>query len=65
MIPTGGVNLENAADMIRAGAEALGIGGDLVTASALASGDTHPITDVARAYVGIVREARQEMAHKN
>jgi 2-dehydro-3-deoxyphosphogluconate aldolase/(4S)-4-hydroxy-2-oxoglutarate aldolase len=65
MIPTGGVNLENAADMIRAGAEALGIGGDLVTASALASGDTQPITDVARAYVGIVREARQEMAHKN
>jgi 2-dehydro-3-deoxyphosphogluconate aldolase/(4S)-4-hydroxy-2-oxoglutarate aldolase len=65
MIPTGGVNLENAADMIRAGAEALGIGGDLVTASALAAGDTAPITDVARAYVGIVREARQEMAHKN
>jgi 2-dehydro-3-deoxyphosphogluconate aldolase/(4S)-4-hydroxy-2-oxoglutarate aldolase len=65
MIPTGGVNLENAADMIRAGAEALGIGGDLVTASALAAGDTQPITDVARAYVGIVREARQEMAHKN
>jgi 2-dehydro-3-deoxyphosphogluconate aldolase / (4S)-4-hydroxy-2-oxoglutarate aldolase len=65
MIPTGGVNLENAADMIRAGAEALGIGGDLVTASALAAGDTAPITDVARAYVGIVREARQDMAHKN
>jgi 2-dehydro-3-deoxyphosphogluconate aldolase/(4S)-4-hydroxy-2-oxoglutarate aldolase len=65
MIPTGGVNLENAADMIRAGAEALGIGGDLVTAAALAAGDTAPITDVARAYVGIVREARQEMAHKN
>jgi 2-dehydro-3-deoxyphosphogluconate aldolase/(4S)-4-hydroxy-2-oxoglutarate aldolase len=65
MIPTGGVNLENAGEMIRAGAEALGIGGDLVTASALAAGDTAPITDVARAYVGIVREARQEMAHKN
>jgi 2-dehydro-3-deoxyphosphogluconate aldolase / (4S)-4-hydroxy-2-oxoglutarate aldolase len=65
MIPTGGVNLENAADMIRAGAEALGIGGDLVTASALASGETQPITDAARSYVAIVREARQEMARKN
>jgi len=65
MIPTGGVNLENAGEMIRAGAEALGIGGDLVTASALAAGDTQPITDVARAYVAIVREARQEMARKN
>ena len=65
MIPTGGVNLENAADMIRAGAEALGIGGDLVTAAALAAGDPLPITDVARAYVAIVREARHEMARKN
>ncbi|HTJ87950.1 MAG TPA: bifunctional 4-hydroxy-2-oxoglutarate aldolase/2-dehydro-3-deoxy-phosphogluconate aldolase, partial [Terriglobales bacterium] len=45
MIPTGGVNLETAGDMIRAGAEALGIGGELVSASALASGDTQPITD--------------------
>jgi len=58
MIPTGGVNLETAGDMIRAGAEALGIGGELVSASALASGDTQPITDAARKYVAIVREAR-------
>jgi 2-dehydro-3-deoxyphosphogluconate aldolase/(4S)-4-hydroxy-2-oxoglutarate aldolase len=65
MIPTGGVNLETAGDMIRAGAEALGIGGELVSASALASGDTQPITDVARAYVAIVRETRHEMARKN
>jgi 2-dehydro-3-deoxyphosphogluconate aldolase/(4S)-4-hydroxy-2-oxoglutarate aldolase len=65
MIPTGGVNLETAADMIRAGAEALGIGGELVSASALASGDTQPITDAAHKYVAIVRETRQEMARKN
>jgi len=65
MIPTGGVNLETAAEMIRAGAAALGIGGELVSASALASGDTQPITDAARQYVAIVREARQEMARKN
>jgi 2-dehydro-3-deoxyphosphogluconate aldolase/(4S)-4-hydroxy-2-oxoglutarate aldolase len=65
LIPTGGVNLENASDMIRAGAEALGVGGELVSASALASGDTLAITDAARKYVAIVREARQEMARKN
>ena len=65
MIPTGGVNLETAADMIRAGAEALGIGGELVSASALASGDIQPITDAAHKYVAIVRETRQEMARKN
>ena len=65
MIPTGGVNLETAADIIRAGAEALGIGGELVSASALASGDIQPITDAAHKYVAIVRETRQEMARKN
>jgi len=65
MVPTGGVNLETAAEMIRAGAAALGIGAELVSASALASGDTQPITDAARQYVAIVREARQEMARKN
>ena len=60
MIPTGGVNLETAADMIRAGAEALGIGGELVSAAALASGDATPITDAARKYVEIVQRARAE-----
>ena len=58
MIPTGGVNLETAADMIRAGAEALGIGGELVSAAALEAGDATPITVAARQYVAIVKEAR-------
>jgi 2-dehydro-3-deoxyphosphogluconate aldolase/(4S)-4-hydroxy-2-oxoglutarate aldolase len=64
MIPTGGVNLETAADLIRAGAEALGIGGELVSAAALAAGDTRPITEAARKYVDIVRQTRQEIARK-
>jgi 2-dehydro-3-deoxyphosphogluconate aldolase/(4S)-4-hydroxy-2-oxoglutarate aldolase len=58
MVPTGGVNLETAADFIRAGADALGIGGELVSASALASGKTEGITQAARQYLAIVREAR-------
>jgi 2-dehydro-3-deoxyphosphogluconate aldolase / (4S)-4-hydroxy-2-oxoglutarate aldolase len=64
MIPTGGVNLETAADLIRAGSEALGIGGELVSGSALAAGDTKPITEAARNYVGIVQETRKQISLK-
>lgn len=62
MIPTGGVNLDTAADFILAGAEALGVGGELVSASALKSGKTNEITEAARRFVAIVREARQQSA---
>src|SRR5215469_1609337 len=64
MIPTGGVNLETAADLIRAGSEALGIGGELVSATALAAGDPRPITEAARKYVALVRETRQQISLK-
>jgi 2-dehydro-3-deoxyphosphogluconate aldolase / (4S)-4-hydroxy-2-oxoglutarate aldolase len=59
VIPTGGVNFDTAADFILAGAEALGVGGELVSASALKSGKTNQITEAARRFVAIVREARQ------
>jgi 2-dehydro-3-deoxyphosphogluconate aldolase/(4S)-4-hydroxy-2-oxoglutarate aldolase len=58
MIPTGGVNLTTAADFILAGAAALGIGGELVSTSALESGDLAPIVEAARSFVSIVRNAR-------
>jgi 2-dehydro-3-deoxyphosphogluconate aldolase/(4S)-4-hydroxy-2-oxoglutarate aldolase len=58
MVPTGGVNLTTAADFILAGAAALGIGGELVSASALESGDTAPIVEAAQEFVSIVRNAR-------
>jgi 2-dehydro-3-deoxyphosphogluconate aldolase/(4S)-4-hydroxy-2-oxoglutarate aldolase len=58
MIPTGGVNLSTAADFILAGAVALGIGGELVSAAALESGNTAPIVEAARSFVSIVRNAR-------
>ena len=61
MIPTGGVNLETAADLIRAGAEALGVGAELVSASALQSGNLKEITETARKFVAIVRETRVSM----
>lgn len=59
MVPTGGVNLQTAGDFIKAGSAALGIGGELVSAAALKSGNLAQITDTARQFVSIVREARQ------
>ena len=58
MVPTGGVNLSTAAEFIKAGAEALGVGGELISASALEAGDTHRIAEAARQFVAVVREAR-------
>jgi 2-dehydro-3-deoxyphosphogluconate aldolase/(4S)-4-hydroxy-2-oxoglutarate aldolase len=60
MVPTGGVNLETAADFIRAGADALGIGGELVSAAACKSGNLSVVTEAARLYVDIVQEARRQ-----
>lgn len=59
MIPTGGVNLKTAADFIRAGAAALGVGGEIVSQDALKSGDTAAILQAARQFVAAVREARE------
>jgi 2-dehydro-3-deoxyphosphogluconate aldolase/(4S)-4-hydroxy-2-oxoglutarate aldolase len=58
LIPTGGVSLETAADFIHAGSAALGIGSELVPASALDSGKTGVITELAMQFLEIVREAR-------
>jgi 2-dehydro-3-deoxyphosphogluconate aldolase/(4S)-4-hydroxy-2-oxoglutarate aldolase len=55
MIPTGGVNLITAAQFLAAGACALGIGGDLISASALERGAPEEITEAARQYVAVVR----------
>lgn len=60
MVPTGGVNLDTAADFIRAGSAALGIGGELCSAAALKSGNISEITEAAKKYVAIVRDARDE-----
>ncbi len=56
LMPTGGVNLENVAQWINAGAVAIGVGGNL-TAGAK-SGDFASITHIARQFVEKIREAR-------
>ncbi len=64
MMPTGGVNLDTAAEFLRAGAFALGIGGSLVEGRALAERNFAQIETLARRYVEIVAETRAAMAAK-
>lgn len=59
LMPTGGVNLETATAFLRAGACALGVGGSLVEAKAVAAGDMARITSLAKQYVKIVEETRK------
>jgi len=64
LIPTGGVNAANAAEFIAAGAFALGVGADLVDATALKEGNLEKITAVARELVSAVASARPPKAEK-
>jgi len=56
IMPTGGVNLGNLKDWIKAGAFAVGIGSDL-TGEAKKTGNADLVADKARAYVKAFREA--------
>jgi 2-dehydro-3-deoxyphosphogluconate aldolase/(4S)-4-hydroxy-2-oxoglutarate aldolase len=58
LIPTGGVTLQTAADFLKAGARALGVGTDLVNVAAIADGKPEIITNTARAYLEAIRAAR-------
>ena len=58
LVPTGGVSLKTAADFIKAGASALGVGADLVDIKAINEGQHAIITERARQFLDIVREAR-------
>jgi 2-dehydro-3-deoxyphosphogluconate aldolase/(4S)-4-hydroxy-2-oxoglutarate aldolase len=57
-MPTGGVNLDTAAEFLRCGACALGVGGALVSSQAVADGDMAGIESLARRYVDIVKNFR-------
>jgi len=61
LVPTGGVSLKTAADFILAGAIALGVGTDLVDTKALRDGEDRLITQRARQFAEVVREARSEL----
>jgi len=59
LVPTGGVSLKTAADFIKAGAMALGVGADLVDLKALRENHDEVITERARQFLEIVGEARR------
>jgi 2-dehydro-3-deoxyphosphogluconate aldolase/(4S)-4-hydroxy-2-oxoglutarate aldolase len=58
LMPTGGVDLNTAADFLRAGACCVGLGSQLVEPRAVAERDFDRIRDLARQYVAIVKSIR-------
>jgi 2-dehydro-3-deoxyphosphogluconate aldolase/(4S)-4-hydroxy-2-oxoglutarate aldolase len=60
IVPVGGVNLETAADFIRSGAIALGVGSDLISQKLLDKGDMNEITQRAAAFIQEVQRGREE-----
>lgn len=60
LIPTGGVSLNNIADFIKAGVEAVGVGGELINNALLESRDFNALTERARRFAEAVQAARSE-----
>jgi 2-dehydro-3-deoxyphosphogluconate aldolase/(4S)-4-hydroxy-2-oxoglutarate aldolase len=60
LMPTGGVNLDTAADFLAAGACALGVGSSLVDQKAVAAGDMKKIESLARQFVEVVGKFKSD-----
>jgi len=58
LVPTGGVTLENIAELFTAGAAAVGVGTELVSQDALARRDYAAIGALAKHFLAAVRQAR-------
>ena len=58
IVPTGGVDVHNVADFLKAGCAALGVGSSLVSARILQEADWPALTARAAAFVNAAREAR-------
>lgn len=65
MIPTGGVSLANAAEFIKAGAMAIGGGGELVDLTAVRNNCPQIVADKAREFLEIVQRTRALMSSEN
>jgi len=57
LMPTGGVNLDNVAEWIKAGCVAVGVGGNLT--SGAKTGDYESITRISRQFIEKIQQARQ------
>lgn len=58
IVPVGGVNLDTAADFIRKGASALGVGSSLVNQTLLQAGNLDELTSRAEAFIREVKKGR-------
>jgi 2-dehydro-3-deoxyphosphogluconate aldolase/(4S)-4-hydroxy-2-oxoglutarate aldolase len=58
LIAAGGVNQQNAVNIIRAGASALGVGMELLPRDAILKRQSHRIHELARRFLALVKEAR-------
>jgi 2-dehydro-3-deoxyphosphogluconate aldolase/(4S)-4-hydroxy-2-oxoglutarate aldolase len=58
LIPTGGVNVNNAAEYLAAGSFALGVGADLVDLAAIRRNESGKIVDMAKILIDSVKLAR-------
>ena len=59
MMPVGGVTVDNTAEFIKAGATALGIGGELVDRNAVEEGRFELLTEKARRFIEAVQDGRR------
>ncbi len=61
LVPSGGVSLETAPELLLAGSAALAVGGELLNAAAIKSRQLDSITQNARRFIDVVRRARQQV----
>ncbi|MGA2729507.1 MAG: bifunctional 4-hydroxy-2-oxoglutarate aldolase/2-dehydro-3-deoxy-phosphogluconate aldolase [Terracidiphilus sp.] len=59
IIAAGGVNQQTAVDFLRAGSTAIGVGMELLPREAVARRQSHRIHELARRFLGYVKEARK------
>jgi 2-dehydro-3-deoxyphosphogluconate aldolase/(4S)-4-hydroxy-2-oxoglutarate aldolase len=60
LVPTGGVDLDTAADFIKAGAAAVGVGSSLIDKEIVAAGDWDKLAQKTEAFLKVIRAARQQ-----
>ncbi len=58
LLPTGGINVSNLAEFVKAGASAVGIGGELVDPAAIVRGEAGVIIERARALRAAINQVR-------
>ncbi|CAG9622282.1 bifunctional 4-hydroxy-2-oxoglutarate aldolase/2-dehydro-3-deoxy-phosphogluconate aldolase [Sutcliffiella rhizosphaerae] len=58
MMPTGGIDLNNIGEFVKAGAVAAGVGGSLLNKDYIENNQWEKLTDLAKQYVEAVAEAR-------